>query len=88
MLAPQHEGVFCFNTLDLILRRPPTGRAYARPMTGSAAVSKDGLLRRFVSKKCGIGRIWPIAENYFKYKMIADRALPDALDFFEPLIPK
>jgi hypothetical protein len=32
-------------------------------------------------KKCGIGLLGPIAQNYFKYKMIADRALPDALDF-------
>jgi hypothetical protein len=35
-----------------------------------------------------MGRICAIAQNYFKYKMIADRALLDALDFFEPLIPK
>jgi len=38
-LAPQHEVVM-FQQLDLILRRPPTGRANARPMTGSVAVSK------------------------------------------------
>jgi hypothetical protein len=31
-----------FQQLNLILRRPPTGRANARPMTGSVAVSKDG----------------------------------------------
>src|SRR5712664_4385121 len=30
------------------LRRPPTGRANARPMTGSVAVSKDGPQYRFV----------------------------------------
>src|SRR5882757_1789291 len=40
--------LLCFNKLDLILRRPPTGRANARPMTGSVAVSKDGLQYRFV----------------------------------------
>src|SRR6202171_4553909 len=39
--------LLCFNELDLILRRPPTGRANARPMTGSVAVSKDGLQYRF-----------------------------------------
>src|SRR5882672_3587896 len=40
--------LLCFNKLDLILRRSPTGRANARPMTGSVAVSKDGLQYRFV----------------------------------------
>src|SRR5260370_34514265 len=40
--------LLCFNKLDLILRRPPTGRANARPMAGSVAVSKDGLQYRFV----------------------------------------
>src|SRR5260370_23644916 len=40
--------LLCFNKLDLILRTPPTGRANARPMTGSVAVSKDGLQYRFV----------------------------------------
>src|SRR6266403_4734245 len=40
--------LLCFNELDLILRRSPTGRANARPMTGSVAVSKDGLQYRFV----------------------------------------
>src|SRR3979411_794013 len=41
-------GLLFFNELDLILRRSPTGRANARPMTGSVAVSKDGLQYRFV----------------------------------------
>src|SRR6266700_7619105 len=40
--------LLCFNELDLILRRSPTGRANARPMTGSVAVSKDGPQYRFV----------------------------------------
>src|ERR1700704_2721866 len=40
--------LLCFNELDLILRRSPTGRADARPMTGSVAVSKDGPQYRFV----------------------------------------
>src|SRR5712671_476188 len=40
--------LLCFNELDLILRGSPTGRANARPMTGSVAVSKDGLQYRFV----------------------------------------
>src|ERR1700716_3736068 len=40
--------LLCFNKLDLILGRPPTGRANARPMTGSAAVSKDGPQHRLV----------------------------------------
>src|SRR5258707_14562112 len=40
--------LLCFNELDLILRGSPTGRANARPMTGSGAVSKDGLQYRFV----------------------------------------
>ena len=31
-------------------------------------------------KKYWTARIWALARNYFKYKMIADRALPDALD--------
>jgi hypothetical protein len=64
------------------------------PEEARSAVSKDGQQYKSVtatflpSKKCGIGLLRPIAQNYFKYKMIADRALPDALDFFEPLIPK
>src|SRR3982074_1866231 len=41
-------SLLCFNELDLILRRSPTGRANARPMTGSVAVSKDGPQYRFV----------------------------------------
>src|SRR5882762_4828366 len=47
--------LLCFNKLDLILRRPPTGRANARPMTGSVAVSKDGLQYRFVIPGTRIG---------------------------------
>src|SRR3981189_2620747 len=65
--------LLCFNELDLILRRSPTGRANARPMTGSVAVSKDGPQYRFVipgasfQKKCWIARISAIAPNCFKY---------------------
>jgi len=33
-----------------------------------------------ILKNFGMARIWTIAQNYFKYKMIGDRALPDALD--------
>src|SRR5450756_1315680 len=40
--------LLCFSRLDLTLRRPPTGRANARPMTGSVAVSKGGRRYRFV----------------------------------------
>src|ERR1700682_4988277 len=34
--------LLCFGKLDLILRRPPTGRANARPMTGSAPSRRMG----------------------------------------------
>src|SRR5882672_10534008 len=55
-LAPQHEVVVlqqigphpCVRLRRYRWRRPPTGRANARPMTGSVAVSKDGLQYRFV----------------------------------------
>src|SRR5258705_13324074 len=46
--------LLCFNELDLILRGSPTGRANARPMTGSVAVSKDGLQYRFVIPGTGV----------------------------------
>src|ERR1700704_1454270 len=49
--------LLCFSKLDLILRRPPTGRANARPMTGSVAVSKDGLQYRFVIPGTGVRAI-------------------------------
>jgi hypothetical protein len=39
MARKEYVGV---TVSHLILRRPPTGRANARPMTGSAAASKDG----------------------------------------------
>src|SRR5450756_2711490 len=42
--APQDEA----GIVSLPLRRPPTGRANARPMTGSVAVSKGGRQYRFV----------------------------------------
>jgi hypothetical protein len=42
-----------------------------------------------LAKKCWIAQIWAIAKNYFKYKMIGDRTLPDGLDIgVEPFIPQ
>src|SRR3977135_1963515 len=70
--------LLCFNEVDLILRRSPTGRANARPMTGSVAVSKDGPQYRFVIP----GTSPTCAESHPPYRQINALAKKLALHFW------